>query len=156
MCTFVTIYSLNVLSVASILRYSHSIVIFLFIFRFSFYRLHEPRMESLGVCRPGRNRGLEGRLEENADGEWISFLWGWRERTFSYEQLVVCVRPDYKKTLSIPTVHPSRSPLTTVMPSRANLFFEKPSTNPTVMSTSYPSYVRNNRNPNWKKKKQQV
>ena len=60
----------------------------------------------------------------------------------------VSTRPDYKKTLSVPTVHPSRSPLTTVMPSRANLNFEKPSANPTVMTTLYPTYARNNRNPN--------
>ena len=54
----------------------------------------------------------------------------------------VSTRPDYKKALPTVTGHPSKSPTSTLMPSRPIMNYEKPTARPSYTTTLYPTYSR--------------
>ena len=54
----------------------------------------------------------------------------------------VSTRPDYKKALPTVTGRPSKSPTSTLMPSRPVMNYEKPTARPSYTTTLYPTYSR--------------
>lgn len=54
----------------------------------------------------------------------------------------VSTRPDYKSSLPAAPGKPSKSPTSTLMPTRSIMNYEKPTARPSYKTTLYPTYSR--------------